>query len=156
MQEGQHAKAAVLGCADSRVPVELLFDTGFGDLFVVCNAGTMSTTAAIASLEYAVGHLDVPLIVVLGHEACGAVSAALHPEILLTPSLAQVVGQLRMELLQDGNQLSLEESCRRHTLSAARNLVHSSCSRIGSALANFPWWLATTTFTTRRSTGWVP
>ena len=124
--EGQHPRAAVLGCADSRVPVELLFDTGFGDLFVVRNAGTMSTTAAIASLEYAVGHLGVPLIVVLGHEACGAVSAALHPELLLTPSLAQVVGQLRMELLQYGDQLSLEESCRRHTLSAAGNLVHSS------------------------------
>jgi carbonic anhydrase len=124
--EGQHPLAAVLGCADSRVPVELLFDSGFGDLFVVRNAGTMSTTAAIASLEYAVGHLDVPLIVVLGHEACGAVSAALHPELLLTPSLSQVVGQLRMELLQYGGHLSLEESCRRHTLSAAGNLVHSS------------------------------
>jgi len=124
--DGQHPRAAVLGCADSRVPVELLFDTGFGDLFVVRNAGTMSTTAAIASLEYAVGHLDVPLIVVLGHADCGAVSAALHPELLLTPSLAQVVGQLRMELLQYGDQLSLEESCRRHTLSAAGNLVHSS------------------------------
>lgn len=124
--EGQHPLAAVLGCADSRVPVELLFDTGFGDLFVVRNAGTMSTTAAIASLEYAVGHLDVSLIVVLGHEACGAVSAALHPELLLTPSLAQVVGQLRMELLQFGDHLSLAESCRRHTLSAAGNLVHSS------------------------------
>lgn len=86
----------------------------------------MSTTAAIASLEYAVGHLDVPLIVVLGHEACGSVSAALHPELLLTPSLAQVVGQLRMELLQFGDHLSLEESCRRHTLGAAGNLVHSS------------------------------
>lgn len=124
--EGQQPQAAVLGCADSRVPVELLFDSGFGDLFVVRNAGTMSTTAAIASLEYAVGHLNVPLIVVLGHEACGAVSAALQPEMLLTPSLAQVVGQLRMELLQYGGQLSLEESCRRHTLSAASNLVHSS------------------------------
>lgn len=63
---------------------------------------------------------------VLGHEACGAVSAALHPELLLTPSLSQVVGQLRMELLQYGDHLSLEESCRRHTLSAAGNLVHSS------------------------------
>lgn len=124
--EGQQPQAAVLGCADSRVPVELLFDSGFGDLFVVRNAGTMSTTAAIASLEYAVGHLDVPLIVVLGHEACGAVSAALHPELLLTPSLAQVVGQLRMELLQYGEHLTLEDSCRRHTLSAAGNLVHSS------------------------------
>jgi len=124
--KGQRPQAAVLGCADSRVPVELLFDSGFGDLFVVRNAGTMSTTAAIASLEYAVGHLDVPLIVVLGHEACGAVSAALQPELLLTPSLAQVVGQLRMELLQYGGGLSLEESCRRHTLSAAGNVVHSS------------------------------
>ncbi|MFM7218907.1 MAG: carbonic anhydrase [Nodosilinea sp.] len=124
--EGQHPLAAVLGCADSRVPVELLFDSGFGDLFVVRNAGTMSTTAAIASLEYAVGHLNVSLILVLGHEACGAVSAALHPELPLTPSLAQVVGQLRMELLQYGDHLSLEESCRRHTLSAAGNLVHSS------------------------------
>ena len=124
--EGQHPLAAVLGCADSRVPVELLFDSGFGDLFVVRNAGTMSTTAAIASLEYAVGHLDVSLVVVLGHEACGAVSAALNPQLLLTPSLSQVVGQLRMELLQYGEHLSLEESCRRHTLSAAANLVHSS------------------------------
>lgn len=124
--EGQQPQVAVLGCADSRVPVELLFDGGFGDLFVVRNAGTMSTTAAIASLEYAVGHLDVPLIVVLGHEACGAVSAALHPELLLTPSLSQVVGQLRMELVQQGGRLSLEEFCRRHTLTAAANLVHSS------------------------------
>jgi len=124
--EVQHPWAAVLGCADSWVPIELLFNTGFGDLFVVRNAGTMSTIAAIASLEYAVGHLDVPLIVVLGHEACGAISAALHPELRLTPSLAQVVGQLRMELLQYGDQLSLDESCRRHTLSAAGNLVHSS------------------------------
>jgi carbonic anhydrase len=124
--EGQHPLAAVLGCADSRVPVELLFDTGFGDLFVVRNAGTMSTTAAIASIEYAVGHLGVPLIVVLGHESCGAVSAALHPELLLTPNLAQVVGQLRMELLQDGAEHTLEECCRRHTLVSAANLVNSS------------------------------
>ncbi|MEB3199111.1 MAG: carbonic anhydrase [Synechococcaceae cyanobacterium] len=123
---GQHPLAAVLGCADSRVPVELLFDSGFGDLFVVRNAGTMSTTAAIASLEYAVGHLDVPLVVVLGHEGCGAVSAALQTELLLTPSLSRVVGQLRMELLQFGEHLNLEESCRRHTLNAAGNLVNSS------------------------------
>lgn len=88
----ERPQAAVLGCADSRVPVELLFDARFGDLLVARNAGTMGTTAAIASLDYAVGHLDVPLIVVLGHEACGAVSAALHPELPLTPSLAQVVG----------------------------------------------------------------
>lgn len=98
LEVGQTPVAAVLGCADSRVPVELLFDTGFGDLFVVRNAGTMSTVAAIASLEYAVSHLEVLVIVVLGHAACGAVAAAFDRELNLTPSLAQVVGQLRMEL----------------------------------------------------------
>jgi len=122
----QNPAAAVLGCADSRVPVELLFDTGFGDLFVVRNAGTMSTAAAIASLEYAVGHLGVTVIVVLGHEGCGAVAAAFNHTMTLTPSLAQVVGQLRMELFGLGAEEDLEQACRHHTLNSARNLVDSS------------------------------
>ncbi len=126
VETGQHPIAAILGCADSRVPVELLFDTGFGDLFVVRNAGTMSTVAAIASLEYAVSHLQVPVIVVLGHAACGAVSAAFDRGLTLTPSLAQVVGQLRMELFSLGAEEDLEQACRHHTLNAARNLVDSS------------------------------
>ena len=126
VETDQHPIAAILGCADSRVPVELLFDTGFGDLFVVRNAGTMSTTAAIASLEYAVGHLAVPVIVVLGHAACGAVAAAFDHGLTLTPNLAQVVGQLRMELFSLGAEEDLEQACRHHTLNAARNLVDSS------------------------------
>lgn len=126
VETGQHPIAAILGCADSRVPVELLFDAGFGDLFVVRNAGTMSTTAAIASLEYAVGHLAVPVIVVLGHAACGAVAAAFDHGLTLTPNLAQVVGQLRMELFSLGAEEDLEQACRHHTLNAARNLVDSS------------------------------
>jgi len=75
VESAQHPLAAVFGCADSRVPVQLLFDTGFGDLFVVRNAGTMSTTAAIASLEYAVAHLAVPAIVVLGQSSAGGSAA---------------------------------------------------------------------------------
>ncbi len=126
VETGQHPIAAVLGCADSRVPVELLFDTGFGDLFVVRNAGTVSTTAAIASLEYAVAHLGVPVIVVLGHACCGAVEAALNPALTLTPNLAQLVGQLRMELFSLGGKDDLEQASRHHTLNAARNLVDSS------------------------------
>ncbi|MEB3257579.1 MAG: carbonic anhydrase [Cyanobacteriota bacterium] len=126
VEDSQHPIAAVLGCADSRVPVELLFDTGFGDLFVVRNAGTMSTGAAIASLEFAVGHLDVALIVVLGHERCGAIEAAFHPELRLTPNLAQVVGQLRMELFALGAANNLAQACRDHCRNAARNLVDSS------------------------------
>ncbi len=74
--EEQHPFAAILGCADSRVPPELLFDQGLGDLFVVRDAGNIADDDTLGSLEYAVEHLHVPLIVVLGHEHCGAVTAA--------------------------------------------------------------------------------
>jgi carbonic anhydrase len=73
---GQHPFAVVLGCADSRVPPEILFDEGLGDLFVVRQAGHVADDDSLASIEYAVGHLGVPLVVVLGHERCGAVQAA--------------------------------------------------------------------------------
>jgi carbonic anhydrase len=69
--------AAVVGCSDSRVPPEIVFDADLGDLFVVRLAGTVIGELAVGSLEYAVGHLHVPLIVVLGHSSCGAVTAAL-------------------------------------------------------------------------------
>jgi carbonic anhydrase len=66
----------ILGCADSRVPPELLFDQGLGDLFVIRDAGNLIDDAVLGSIEYAVEHLGVRLIMVLGHENCGAVSAA--------------------------------------------------------------------------------
>ena len=72
----QHPFAAVLGCSDSRVPVEIIFDRGIGDLFVVRDAGNIAGDYEIASLEYAAEHLGVGLIVVLGHKRCGAVEAA--------------------------------------------------------------------------------
>jgi carbonic anhydrase len=80
--ESQHPFAAVLTCADSRVPPELLFDQGLGDLFVVRVAGNVADDEIIGSLEYAVEHLGVRLILVLGHERCGAVRAALEAVVL--------------------------------------------------------------------------
>jgi carbonic anhydrase len=74
---GQHPFAAILGCADSRVPPETIFDEGLGDLFTVRVAGNIVDNASLGSLEYAVQHLDVPLVVVLGHSGCGAVQAAM-------------------------------------------------------------------------------
>lgn len=74
---GQKPFAAVVSCSDSRVPPEILFDQGIGDLFVVRTAGGVLDDAAIGSLEYAVDHLDVPLVVVLGHTRCGAVEATI-------------------------------------------------------------------------------
>lgn len=75
--EGQAPNAALFGCSDSRLAAEIIFDKGLGDLFVVRNAGQVVSTSVIASLEYAVGVLGVPLIVVLGHDGCGAVQAAI-------------------------------------------------------------------------------
>ncbi|MDR2300499.1 MAG: hypothetical protein LBF38_00390 [Deltaproteobacteria bacterium] len=74
--QGQTPMAAVLACSDSRVPVEELFDLGFGDLFVVRAAGAVPGVDQVGSLEYAVAHLGVPVILVLSHTECGAVSAA--------------------------------------------------------------------------------
>jgi carbonic anhydrase len=77
---GQHPIAAVLGCSDSRVPIEDLFDQGFGDLFVIRVAGNVAAEDERGSVEYAVAHLGVPLVLVVGHEQCGAVTAALSSE----------------------------------------------------------------------------
>ncbi len=74
---GQKPIAAILGCADSRVAAELIFDQGLGDIFVVRTAGQAIDTAVLGSIEYAVTVLNVPLIVVLGHDSCGAVKAAI-------------------------------------------------------------------------------
>ncbi len=75
---GQRPFAAILGCADSRVSPEILFDQGLGHLFVVRVAGNIVDNAVLGSLEYAVAHLGVRLIVVLGHTDCGAVQAAVE------------------------------------------------------------------------------
>lgn len=67
----------ILSCADSRVVPELAFDTGLGELFVCRVAGNIANNSSIASIEYAVAHLGTPVIVVMGHESCGAVTAAI-------------------------------------------------------------------------------
>jgi carbonic anhydrase len=72
---GQHPHTSVLACADSRVPPEIVFDQGLGDLFDIRVAGNIATDAETASLEYGAEHLGIPLIVVLGHQKCGAVTA---------------------------------------------------------------------------------
>ena len=122
----QNPFAVILGCADSRVPMELLFDAGLGDLFVVRNAGNQASAAAIGSVEYAVAQLGVGLVVVLGHERCGAVSAALDFTAHLTPSLAQVVGQVRMQLIAAQALDDLDLACRANANSTAQMLVDSS------------------------------
>ena len=78
LSSGQHPHAAILSCADSRVAPEIVFDQGLGDLFDVRVAGNIAGDTEVASLEYAAEHLNVPLIVVMGHQKCGAVTAAVE------------------------------------------------------------------------------
>lgn len=95
----QEPHVALFGCSDSRLAAEIIFDKGLGDLFVVRNAGHVITDSAIASLEYPVALLDVPLIVVLAHDTCGAVRAAIDLDAPgatpLPPHIAGLVAGIR-------------------------------------------------------------
>lgn len=91
---GQHPGAIVLSCSDSRVPPELIFDQSLGDLFVVRTAGNVADAVALGSLEYAAEHLHSTLLVVLGHEKCGAVTAAAGDGEVASPNLRAVVGAI--------------------------------------------------------------
>jgi carbonic anhydrase len=81
LARGQHPYATILGCADSRVPPDLIFDANFGDLFIVRVAGNVISPEVMGSIQYAGSHLDTPLFVVLDHEGCGAVKAALESKL---------------------------------------------------------------------------
>lgn len=90
---GQHPWAAIIGCSDSRVPVEVIFDQGIGDLFVVRVPGNVCNGDEIAAVEYAVEHLGTPLCVVLGHTRCGAVTSVVSGSAL-DGHLAQLVRKI--------------------------------------------------------------
>jgi carbonic anhydrase len=77
LASGQQPYATILGCSDSRVPPELVFDAGFGELFIIRVAGNVLGPSILGTLQYAATHLHTPLFVVMGHEGCGAVSAAI-------------------------------------------------------------------------------
>ncbi|MGJ5630681.1 carbonic anhydrase [Nostoc sp. CALU 1950] len=101
--QAQHPFATILSCADSRVPAEIVFDQGIGDIFDVRIAGNIATHEALGSIEYAVVLLSSPLLMVMGHERCGAVTAAVQNESLpgdistfvqaIKPALKKVKGQ---------------------------------------------------------------
>jgi carbonic anhydrase len=92
--QGQHPLATVLTCSDSRAPAEIIFDQGIGDLFVIRVAGNVAATDEIGSIEYAVDHLATPVVVVLGHTQCGAVTAVVD-DTKLPPNIATLVAPIR-------------------------------------------------------------
>jgi carbonic anhydrase len=93
---GQKPFATILSCSDSRVPPELVFDQGFGDLFAIRIAGNVISTDVVGSLQYAEHHLHVPLLVVLGHEGCGAVAAAVDAKFKRAQEPERIEALVRM------------------------------------------------------------
>ena len=96
--KGQSPYAIVLSCADSRVPPEIIFNAGLGELFVIRTAGEVTDKAVLASVEYAAEHLHTPLLVVMGHESCGAVKATVETKpgaASMGPNLDALVAAIR-------------------------------------------------------------
>jgi carbonic anhydrase len=125
--KGQQPKVAVLSCSDSRVPPEILFDQGLGDLFVVRSAGNSADPLGIGSLEYAVEHLGSVVIVVLGHQNCGAVKAACSGEKMPSANLDAVVQPILSSCAaggKHGNDLDFE--VRDHVHRSAESLLANS------------------------------
>jgi carbonic anhydrase len=134
---GQEPFAIILGCSDSRVPAELVFDQGLGDLFVIRVAGNIVAPSQIGSVEFAAEQFHTRLVVILGHSQCGAVTATI--EELRNPSdsahsrnLRSIVGRIQpavqgllAELAGDEHTL-LHEACRANVRASANQLRHGS------------------------------
>ncbi|MGA2694585.1 MAG: carbonic anhydrase [Terriglobales bacterium] len=94
LASGQNPNVIILSCSDSRVPPELVFDQGLGDLFVVRTAGNVADPVALGSIEYAVEHINSPVLVVMGHQKCGAVSAACSGEKMPSDNLEAIMNKI--------------------------------------------------------------
>lgn len=138
LAQGQKPRAALFGCSDSRLAAEIIFDNGLGDLFVVRNAGQVITDSVIGSLEYAVAVLDVSLIVVLGHDECGAVAAAIestrsdapplpaHVWRLIAPIVPAVRRVLRSDPGATPENVNAEHVGREHLRDTVAEILNSS------------------------------
>lgn len=134
LEKHQHPLVAVLSCSDSRVPPESVFDQGLGDLFVVRVAGNSADAMAIGSLEYAVEHLGTTVIVVLGHESCGAVTAACSDERMPSLNLEAVAqpifGSCKVAKEQHASDDVVDFAIRHHVHETATALLgHSQILR---------------------------
>ena len=146
LAEGQAPMATLFGCSDSRLAAEIIFDKGLGDLFVVRNAGQVIGESIVASLEYAVAVLGVPLIVVLAHDSCGAVKAAIDGTAIdaapLPPHIwkliAPIVPAARKVLAENGgtspSHIDADLVGREHLRNTVRDVLQSS-ELISAAIA---------------------
>lgn len=124
MVGGQHPFVAVLSCSDSRVPTEIIFDQGLGDIFVIRNAGNVLDEHILGSVEYAVEHLGVNLVVVLGHESCGAVGAAMseHKETTAIESLKKAIAPAVSQCKKE-NKYTYENVIKTHAVLDVQDIL---------------------------------
>lgn len=134
---GQEPFAVILGCSDSRVPVEIVFDQGLGDLFVIRVAGNIIAPSLVGSVEFAAQAFGTRLVVVLGHSGCGAVSATLEelerPAESRSPNLRSIVDRIRPSLeplletdLRHNPEALIERAVRANVRASANGLRHGS------------------------------
>jgi len=135
--KGQKPFAIVLGCSDSRVPAELVFDQGLGDLFVIRVAGNIVAPSQVGSVEFAAEAFGTRLVVVMGHTFCGAIDATLeiieHPQKPRSPNLASITDRIRpaiqglvhTELAQNRERL-IQEAMRANVRASVSHLRHGS------------------------------
>ena len=135
--ESQAPFAIIIGCSDARVPAEIIFDQGLGDLFVIRVAGNIIAPSQVGSVEFAVERFGTPLVLVLGHSGCGAIEATLEelerPSESRSPNLRAIVDRIRPSvesLLEAGLQLSfdqlVEQAVRANIRASANQLRHGS------------------------------
>jgi len=134
--DGQEPFAIILGCSDSRVPVEIIFEQGLGDLFVIRVAGNVVAPSLVGSIEFATEKFGTRLVVVLGHSGCGAVQATLE-ELALgpaerSPNLSAIVGRIRpsVETLMETDLRHNPDDLLRH---AVRANIHASANQLRHA-----------------------
>ena len=132
MARGQRPFATILGCSDSRVAPELIFDAGLGELFVVRVAGNVLSVEVAGSMQYAVSHLQTPLVIVLGHEGCGAIQAALATKHQSTAhrSRIQLLVESILPVLDDVNPdappaVQLAQAVEKNVRSTVRTILES-------------------------------
>lgn len=138
LTQGQAPFAVILGCSDSRVPVEVIFDQGLGDLFVIRVAGNVVAPSLVGSVEFAAHNFGTPLVVVLGHSNCGAVQTTLEeleqPSETRSPNLRELVDRVRpsveallsIEEMRSDRPRLIEHAVRDNVRASANHLRHGS------------------------------
>ncbi len=131
LTDSQHPVAAIFGCSDSRLAAEIIFDVGLGDVFVVRTAGQVIDSAVLGSLEFSVDVLNVPLVIVLGHDSCGAVNAtitAAEQGDMPTGSIRDLVERILPSVLsaQRAGLTGVNETVEEHVRQTADRLLEHS------------------------------